>query len=160
VLWVSACAAVIGCAPYEPVPRDFVGPTATISDWGFSAPGVKSQLFAVVSIDGQRVHNAFQDSALENRSRALSYVPNYPRRRVPLRRVKVGLRASHTTEMPIQAVPSQIAGTFFRVEGEVESTPKELTFYVVKGELAKEQSCVWIEEENTRERVTKKACTK
>ena len=60
--------------------------------------------------------------------------------------MKVTLRGSHATGAPIHAMASQLAGTFFDVEGTVDFTPTPNTVYVVKGKLAQQQSSVWIEE--------------
>ena len=68
--------------------------------------------------------------------------------------MKVTLRASHATGAPIAAIASQMAGTFFSVEGVVDFTPRPDGNYVVKGELKKEKSSVWIEDVETGKPVT------
>lgn len=66
------------------------------------------------------------------------------------------IRASHATGAPIAAIASQMAGTFFSVEGVVDFEPRADIWYVVKGVLSKESSSVWIEEADSGIVVTKK----
>lgn len=68
--------------------------------------------------------------------------------------MKLLLRGSHTTGAPIHALFSQAAGTFLSVDGVVDFTPKPNGKYVVKGVLKKEESSVWIEDEETHTPVT------
>lgn len=142
----AAAAVATGCATYQPVANDYSGPTATIHDSGFSEDGTKAQMFAVVAIDGNRVANAFSASAAASHGRGASLTTVYPERLVPAAPMKLTLRGSHATGAPIHAMASQLAGTFFDVEGTVDFTPTPNTVYVVKGKLAKQQSSVWIEE--------------
>lgn len=74
--------------------------------------------------------------------------------------MKVKLLASHTTGAPIQTLFSQVAGTFFSVEGTVDFNPQPNGSYVVKGELKNEGSAVWIEDANTNQPVTEKVVKK
>jgi hypothetical protein len=143
-----------GCASFEPVPKGYTGPTATVRDSGFSEDGTKAQLFALMEVDGNRVGNAFAASANASYGRGASLTTVYPSRQVQVKPMKVLLRASHATGAPIHAMASQMAGTFFSVEGSVDFTPKADGRYVVKGELNKERSSVWIEDEATGQAVT------
>lgn len=138
-----------GCATYQPVPRDYTGPTATLHDTGFSEDTSKAQMFAVVAIDGNRVGNAFSASANASYGRGALLTTVYPERQVPAVPMKVTLRGSHATGAPIHAMASQLAGTFFSVEGTVDFTPAPNTAYLVKGTLTKQKSSVWIEDAAT-----------
>jgi len=138
-----------GCATYEPVAKDYTGPTATLRDTGFSEDGSKAQMFAAVEIDGNRVMNAFWASANASQGRGNSLSTVFTERKVKAAPMKVMLRGSHATGAPIAAMASQIAGTFFSVEGIVDFAPKPDGRYVVKGELKKEKSTVWIEDLET-----------
>lgn len=138
-----------GCASYEPVPKEYTGPTATVRDTGFSEDGTKAQMFAVTEIDGNRVMNAFWASAIASHGRGASLTTVFTERKVKAAPMKITLRASHATGAPIHALASQMAGTFFSVEGVVEFTPQAGNVYVVKGELKKEKSSVWIEDTAT-----------
>lgn len=138
-----------GCATFEPVSKEYTGPTATLKDSGFSEDASKAQLFAAVEIDGNRVMNAFWASANASQGRGNSLSTVFPERKVKAAPMKVTLKGSHATGAPIAAIASQMAGTFFSVEGVVDFTPKPDGKYVVKGELKKEKSTVWIEDLET-----------
>lgn len=142
------------CATYEPVPKDYTGATSIVSDSGFSEDGTKAQMFALMEIDGNRIGNAFSASASASYGRGASLTAVYPQRTVPSRPMKLRIRASHATGMPIHAIASQMAGTFFSVEGTVDFSPEAGRKYVVRGELKKEMSSVWLEDAETGTRVT------
>jgi hypothetical protein len=74
--------------------------------------------------------------------------------------MKLTLVGTHSTAAPIHEIASRAAGTFFSVEGVVSLNPEEGKRYEVKGVLAKEQSCVWIEEFGTNKVISDKVCTK
>jgi len=143
-----------GCATYEPVPKDYTGPTAVVGDTGLAEDGTKAQMFALMEIDGNRVGNAFSASAYASSGHGASLTTVFPERKVPVRPMKVVIRGSHATGAPIQTLASQLAGTFFAVEGTVEFKPEADHVYKVKGQLAKEKSSVWIEDEQTGKPVT------
>lgn len=149
-----AAIALAGCATYEPVPKDYKGPTASVRDTGISEDGTKAQMFAVVAIDGNRVMNAFWASANASQGRGTSLTTVYPERAVPIKPMKVTVRGSHATGAPIHAMASQLAGTFFSVEGTIDFSPEAGHAYQVKGELKKEKSSVWIEDAETGKPVT------
>lgn len=147
---------LVGCASFEPMPAGYSGPTASVRDTGFSEDGTKAQIFALVEVDGNRTPNAFGASANASYGRGASLTTVFTERVVQAKPIKVTLRGSHTTGMPIHAMASQLAGTFFSVEGTVDFAPKAGGRYVVKGELKKEKSAVWIEDEATGEAATAK----
>jgi hypothetical protein len=145
--------ALSGCATYEPT-KDYTGPTATLRDTGMSEDGTKAQMFAATEIDGNRVMNAFWASAQASQGGGASLRTVFPSRKVKASPMKVTIKASHATGAPIAAIASQLAGTFFSVEGVVDFTPKPDGSYVVRGELRKEKSSVWIEDVDTGKPVT------
>ncbi|MCV2358248.1 hypothetical protein LNV08_04600 [Paucibacter sp. TC2R-5] len=148
-LIVSAALALSGCASYVPVPKDYSGPTAVLKDSGFSEDGTKAQIFAAMEIDGNRLENAFGATANASQGRGMSILTVFPERKVKAVPSKIQIRASHATGAPVAAIASQMAGTFFSVEGIIEFTPQAGGVYVVKGELKKEKSSVWIEDAQT-----------
>lgn len=141
--------AASGCATYEPVSKDYTGPTATLKDTGMSEGGSKAQMFAATNIDGNRVMNAFWASAIVSNGKGNNLTTVLPERKVKAAPMKVTLKGSHATGAPIAAIASQIAGTFFSVEGVVDFTPEPDGNYAVRGELKKEKSSVWIEDIET-----------
>lgn len=154
-VWVAS-AALAGCAAYKPVPDGYGGPTAILSDTGFTESGTKAQLFAAVEVDGNRIHSSFGASASASHGKGASLTMQIVERYVPARAMKVTLRASHTTGAPIHAMAMQLAGTYYSVEGVVDFNPKALGRYAVKGELKKEGSSVWIEDITTGQPATVK----
>jgi hypothetical protein len=155
-LIVAVCFAVSlgACATYEPVPKDYTGPTVTVIDTGFAEDGTKAQMFALIEVDGNRINNAFGASANASYGRGASLTTIFPERRLPVKPVKVLIRGSHATGAPIHAMASQMAGTFFSVEGMVDFSPEAGRRYYVKGDLKKEKSSVWIEDGETKKPVT------
>ena len=151
---------LVGCATYKPVPEGYTGPIATVADSGFTEDGTKAQLFVLSEVDGNRIRTSFEASANASYGKGFSLTTVFVKREVPAKPMKVKLLASHTTGAPIQALFSQVAGTFFSVEGTVDFNPQPNGSYVVKGELKKEGSAVWIEDANTNQPVTEKVVKK
>jgi hypothetical protein len=146
-VFVIALALVLSaCASYRPVPEGYSGPVAVIRDSAQTESVAKGQLFYVQSIDGNAIHNA--RNATRQSSANTGFIVNArdSERRVPIRAMKLRLIATHVTGAPIHELASRAAGTFFSVEGDVEFTPKAGATYVVRGELKKGASSVWIED--------------
>ena len=117
-------------------------------------------MFVIEQIDGNRIGNSFGASAQASSNQGFRLTTRFVERQVPAKPMKVGLRGSHTTGAPIQAIFSQMAGSFFSVEGVVDFSPKPNGKYVVKGELKKEGSSVWIEDAETNQAVTERVVKK
>ncbi|MDD5328686.1 MAG: hypothetical protein PHX38_01670 [Sulfuricella sp.] len=147
---------LFGCATYKPIPDGYTGPQATVRDSGHSEDGTKAQLFALTDIDGNRIMNSFWASANASHGRGFALTVVISDRQVPATSMKATLKGSHTTAAPIHAIASQMAGTFYSVEGTVDFSPKPSGKYVVKGELRKSGSTVWIEDSETGQPVTEK----
>lgn len=148
--------ALSGCATYQAVPTGFQGPVAYITDSVEPEDASKARIFAVTEIDGNRISNSFTESSQASAGRGFALTTLVTIRMVPLKPMKLTLRGSHATAAPIHAMASQLAGTFFSVEGVVDFEPKPETRYVVKGVLSKASSSVWIEEAETGLVVSKK----
>lgn len=149
-----------GCANYKPVPDNYTGSVATVADTGMreSRSTSKAQIFSMIAVDGQAIDNAFTDSRAASANQGPTITLRLTERRIPVRTMKVTLKASHATGAPIHEFASRAAGTFFSVEGVVDFSPRADTRYVVKGVLAKGkgESSVWIEDAVTHEVVTDK----
>jgi len=159
-LLLAAAIAISGCATYKPIPEGYSGPTANITDSGIVEDGTKAQIFALTEIDGNKIGNSFIASAQASQGRGFSLSSRFIERAVPVRPMKLTLRASHVTAAPIQAMALQLAGRFYSVEGAVDFTPKPDGRYVVRGELKAEGSSVWLEDEATGQPVTPKVSKK
>ena len=157
LLAVFAAAAILtGCATYQPVPADYKGPVAVIADSGQPEDGTKAQMFVIAEVDGNRIPTSIGASAQASQGRGFSLSATFIDRKVPAKPMKVKLLATHTTAAPIHAMASQLAGTFYSVEGVVDFSPLPGGRYVVKGELKKVGSSVWIEDAVTNKVVTEK----
>lgn len=154
--FLLVAAALSGCATFKPVPDGYQGPVAYVTDSVIPEDSSKAKIFALVEIDGNRISNSFSDTAQASAGRGFSMSSAVTVRMVPPKLMKATIRGSHATAAPIQAMASQLAGTFFSVEGVVEFEPKPEVRYVVKGSLAKESSSVWIEEADSGTIVTRK----
>jgi len=148
--------ALSGCATYNPIPEGYTGPVATVTDSGGAEDGSKAKLFALMDIDGNRIMNSFWASANASHGRGFALTVVISERQVPAKPMKAMLKASHTTAAPIHAIASRMAGTFFSVEGVVDFSPRSGGRYVVRGELNKGGSTVWIEDAETGQPVTQK----
>jgi len=118
-----------------------------------------TQLFVVAAIDGERIKNSIGSTQVA--SQRLGGRPFQPTvdvvgRKVPVRPAQYTIIGTHVTKAPIQEIVGRAAGSFLSVEGTVEFTPEPDGLYVVKGELRKGGSSVWIEDLNTNQIVSKK----
>jgi hypothetical protein len=152
---LSIVAALSGCAQLAPaVPDDYKGPVAFISDSVVQEDGRKGQVFYVASINGISIPSALTATRQASQNQGFALSLHSEMRRVPVEPLKLKLVASHVTAAPIHELASRAAGTFFFVEGEVSFTPVEGGDYVVKGELKKDGSSVWLADAKTLEPVT------
>ena len=151
---------IAGCASYNPVSDGYAGPVASVADSGGLDAGEKAQLYVLSEVDGHKIAESFSASQQASRGLGAGLITKVVTRQVPAKPMKVVLRASHITGAPIQALFSQAAGTFWSVEGPVDFTPQADGRYVVRGELKKEGSSVWIEDARTNQPVTDKVVTR
>lgn len=152
-----AATVLAGCATYEPVTAGHVGPTASVRDTGgYVDHWSKGQIFSMMEVDGQEIMDSFRASDRASRGQGYTINIELQERLVPVKSMTVKLRGSHITGAPVHAIASKAAGTYFTVEGVVSFSPQANTRYIVKGELARDGSSVWIEEESTGRIVTEK----
>jgi hypothetical protein len=152
-----AAATLASCATYQPVPEGYAGPTANVRDTGGYVDGwTKGQAFSVTEVDGQTIMNSFWASDKASKGQGFNLSLELQERRLPIRPMKVTLRGSHITGAPIHAMAAKAAGTYFSVEGVVSFMPQADMQYLVKGELKRGESAVWIEERDTGKVVTEK----
>jgi hypothetical protein len=149
-----ALAVISGCAMYKAVPEGFAGATAVIADSVETEDGAKARVYFVEEVDGNKIHNVRIASRLASQGRGFSLSTGYVDRPVPVRMMRLKLVGTHVVAAPIHELASRAAGTFFDVDGFVEFTPKANARYVVRGELKKDASSVWIEDAETKDVVT------
>ena len=155
ILALAACTTL-----HEPVPDGFKGPTAELSDTVVSDDDTKAQFFVVLEIDGKPVSDSIYETRKAGDGTGLLLTIREVSRAVPVALMKVRLVGRHETATASQAIASRIAGSYFAVEGVVDFTPVAGARYVVKGELAKDGSSVWIEDAATKKPVTDKVRSK
>lgn len=155
-LVVATLVSLTGCASYKPIPDNYTGPIATVSDSGMAEDGSKAQIFALTDIDGHGIQDSFQATRQASYGQGATIRLKVTERQIPAQAMKVKLRGSHATGAPIHEMASRAMGTFFEVEGVVDFTPQADKRYRVVGTLAKADSAVWIEDEATRQPVTAK----
>jgi hypothetical protein len=154
-IFKSLCAIVLilnlfGCATAlktSGIPDGYVGDAAYIDDFVYQESSAKGRIFAVDSINGEKLETSFERTrrasagsgfGLTMVSAGHSIVAGKP--------LKFSLRASHVTAAPIHAMFSSVTGNFFSIEKEVTFTPEANKKYIVKGILKKDASDVWIED--------------
>ncbi len=158
---IVAIAVLTGCATVtNPVPSDYKGPVVLLADTGMREDGSKARFFAALEIDGNSIENAIRETRIASHGQGFALSARYTNRPVPVRPMKVKLIGTHQTAAPIHEIASRMAGTFFSVDGVVDFKPAEGRRYEVTGELAKERSCVWIADVESKSAVTDKVCTK
>jgi hypothetical protein len=129
---------------------------ATVEDTGLAESGSKAQLFVMAEIDGKSIRNSISESRKNNSGRGFSLSTSLIAREVFAQRQKVKLIGTHITGAPIQSIFSSIAGSFYQVEGVVDFDPLPNKRYIVKGELGKNSSFIWIADADTGQPVTEK----
>jgi hypothetical protein len=150
--------ALSGCATalHNPLPAGYTGPTAHISDSVQPRSSSVANVYAVVEVDGRGIANTFGASARASQGQGFQLTTLTVDRYIPAAPTKLKLRAHPVTGAPVQTMAMQMAGTYFKVEGEVDFAPRPGARYVVRGELKKEGAAVWIEDLDTGQAVTER----
>lgn len=78
-------------------------------------------------------------------------------RPVPAVPGKLVLKASHWIDSPTLEIGFMLAGNILQEQLTIDFTPLPGRKYAVKGMLEKEQTCLWLEDEN-KVPVTRRAC--
>lgn len=156
----ATLASLTGCASYQPIPQNYSGPIATVTDSGSLEDGTKAQIFALTEIDGHSIRDSFMTTRQASYGMGAAIRLEITERQIPARAMKVKLRGSHATGAPIHEIASRTMGTFFDVDGVVEFTPQADKRYRVTGTLSKTDSVVWIEDEATHQPVTEKVTSR
>jgi hypothetical protein len=151
-----ATLSLFSCATYVPVPSGYSGPTAQMLDTGFQETGGKGQLFYVEAVDGNTIENARITTARASHGRGFNLSISMTGRHVKAQPTRFRVVGTHVTAAPIHEIASRTAGTFFRVEGDIDFTPIAGKTYAVAGTLTKKEASVWIEDWETKQPVTKK----
>jgi len=135
------------------VPDSYVGPQAVLDDSAKTHSRSKADFFVAEQIDGAKVDNSLYETFRRNQGRGMSMTPYFiSRPLVAEKPLKVAVKGITHYAAPIQAM----TGTVYQIQGVVEFTPKADTRYVVRGELGKNYSAIWIEEAESQQLVGQK----
>lgn len=145
---------VVGCASYGPsVPDSYRGPTALLEDSAKTYSGKKADFFVAEELDGLKIDTSLHATVRANQGKGMYMTPAFiSRQMIAGKPVKVAIRARTHYAAPIL----ELTGTVYQVKGVLEFTPEPEGRYVVRGELGKAYSAVWIEDLATNQVVGKK----
>lgn len=134
---------MVACVNYQPIPEGYQGPLAMVNDTSTDVSSTKVQFFQLSKVDERNVMT----------SAGVTYQTNYGRgffmdvvttgREVPATECKLHIQGMTHVAAPILA----FGGGMYSVEGDVDVTLEDGKDYFVKGELSKEYSAVWVEDD-------------
>ena len=136
-----------GCASmHEPVPKDYTGPTAIISDSFSNKEATKANYFILSEIDQQYIETSWGKTREDNYGQGMMFTPNIIGRQV-LPKPQL-LKIEGLIFFPTDA--QLLFGDDLKVEGEFQFTPKAGEHYTVKGMISETESKVWMEDSHGR----------
>ena len=132
-----------GCvfAP-APVPSDYHGPLAIVSDTSSSVSSTRIQFFELTKVDGRTVRSSSASTASKNYGRGFSMTPQLETREIPATTCVMHIRGVTRVAADILA----FGGGLYYVEGEVTVKLVPTKTYSVRGVLSKGYSAVWLED--------------
>lgn len=149
VLAVLCSASLSACVTYSPsVPATYTGPVAQISDSVMPYEATKMDMFYLSEVDGKKVTNSLVGTIRANQGNGLNPIKlSLTKRPVPAIAAEFKIVGRTYYAAPIQAMTNPV----YEVEGLVRFIPEAGKTYVVKGDLGKNYSGVWIEDEQTHQ---------
>lgn len=148
-LLTSACA-------YNPMPKDYTGPTSTITEMGDASQHQVANLFYISKVDGKRINNSATATFSRNRGRGQYMDVIVVKHTLPSKPVTLTLTGETIFAAPILG----LTNTKFLFTGNIDFTPEEGKQYIINGALSKEYSAIWIEEAATKTIVSNKLETR
>ncbi len=139
-----------GCAT-QPIPADYSGPIATITDSTVSETSQRAQFYFLEEIDGRSVENSLTKTGQNNSGNGFTLMTSGYSRDVPARRCRLKLVARIGYGAPIQALLN--TKTLYKAEKVIEVTLDSNKTYVVKGQLSASGQEVWLEEAGSGKKV-------
>jgi hypothetical protein len=154
LLFVLALIFINGCASYgPPAPIEFNGPTTRLKETVMPYDSSKADFFILESIDDQRVENSARKTHMKNSGKGLNVMsPAMMEQVIPIKYASFKIRGRTEYSAPIQALTNPV----YDVSGNISFTPEIDKVYVIKGDLGKNYSAVWIEEESTHKIIGEK----
>lgn len=139
------------CATFEEAtPATYSGPTVEVRDTGATQSSSLVHIFELREVDGRRVRGSGIATSSANQGRGFSQNAVVVTHKVPAAPIKVTLGVSTLYAAPILAMMNPTC----RVEGSVEFKPEAGKRYVVNGSVSPEVCAAWIEDAETKSRVT------
>ena len=135
---------LVGCATYSPVPSDYQGPTARISDTYDRVSGGTAKMYYVAQVDGNPIPNALTASRTASQGQGSRLTALGMTRRVLPEPLELYLAAEVFHPAPIQYLFS--TGKNYRVQGVVTFQPEPDRHYFVRGVLGDSYAAVWLED--------------
>lgn len=152
---------VTACATFqEATPKDYAGPTARIVDTMAFDHQQITLLFVVSEINGREILSSINTTRVSSHGQGMIVKPTVIGRAVPAQRLKLKLEGTQYLAMPIVVMGAKAMGLFLEFEGVIEFVPEENKTYLVKGDLKKGASSLWIEDEATGKVVGEKLIQK
>lgn len=145
-------ASLLASCTSNPVPDDYHGPVARITDSVMSHGPTSGDFFYLSKIDGRSIDESLSATGRANYGRGLLMNPVVIGRPVPAQASTFTIVGRTHYGAPIL----EMTNTVYQVSGETEFTPAPNRAYVVKGILAEKYSAVWIEDSETGETVGRK----
>ena len=135
--------ALQGCTTFTPIPEGYSGPLSTIVDTSEVVSPTKVYFFELVKVDGRNISSSSYETRILNDGAGFSLTPVISKRAIPSGKSILSIRGVTHYAAPILA----LGGGNFSIKGEVEIELLAEKTYLVKGELTKLYSAVWVEDE-------------
>jgi hypothetical protein len=148
-----AVLAVSGCATTTPsVPVGYAGPVATIRDSFTSLDHSAANIFYLNKLDGREIADSLGATRGASYGHGAALTPVALERKVPAQAASFHIIGRTTHAAPIQSLTQ----AEYQVVGDIQFTPQADRIYVVRGELDKSHSVVWIEDQQSQEVMDRK----
>jgi hypothetical protein len=152
VALLIAAASLLGSCTTNPVPDDYHGPVARVTDSVTPLSGSSADFFYLSKIDGRTIDESLSATGRANYGRGMLMDPVVIARPVPARASSFTIVGRRRYAAPIL----ELVNPIYRVTGDVDFIPMPDRTYVIKGILGEKYSGVWIEDSATGETVGRK----
>lgn len=142
IAFLLAVAALVGACTSKPVPDDYHGPLAHISDSARSRSGTSADFFYLDKIDGRKIPQSLSATAGANYGKGFVMTPVLIGRDVPAQPSTYTIVARTHYAAPILEMVNPV----YEASGDIKFAPQPSQIYYVRGELSENYSAVWIED--------------
>ncbi|OYU45097.1 MAG: hypothetical protein CFE44_09285 [Burkholderiales bacterium PBB4] len=146
---------LVACAQQTRIVPPDGAPTAELNDWiDTDEDGQNPRVFAALSINGTQIPNAVQNVQRVGFGAGAAAFPLMVVRPIEAKATTVKVIGRHLVNAPIGEIFRRAKGKFQEIEGTITFTPKPDVVYRVAGILSAQKSEIWIEESESRVRVS------